>query len=154
VVVVIGLRLDKQNTAAGKQLIKLLSIPVDNFNNILTVLKLESYPPLLSYLSYSARKGVAASFGENVLKNDTYIDEADEANKFLELIAPLVRDEEGQVDPPEEEFAEEQNLIARMIHLFENTVADKQYLVSPAFLSHGDKQRKFLDFFPLLFCSS
>ena len=25
-------RLDKQNTAAGKQLIKLLSIPVDNFN--------------------------------------------------------------------------------------------------------------------------
>jgi len=56
-----------------------------------------------------------------------------QANKFLELIAPLVRDEEGQVDPPEEEFAEEQNLIARMIHLFETSVADKQYLVGSAF---------------------
>jgi len=124
------------------------------------VLKLESCPPLQSHLSYSARKGVAASFVENVLKNDTYIDEvildknqsskqavsqcpsfllfffffqADEANKCLELIAPLVRDEEGQVDPPEKEFAEEQNLIARMIHLFENSVADKQYLVGSAF---------------------
>ena len=79
------------------------------------MLKLESCPPLQSHLSYSARKGVAASFVENVLKNDTYIDEvildknqsskqavsqcpsfllfffffqADEANKFLELIAP------------------------------------------------------------------
>lgn len=41
----------------------------------------------------------------------------------------MVRDEEGQVDPSEEEFTEEQSLIARMIHLFENSVADKQYLV-------------------------
>ena len=57
----------------------------------------------------------------------------DEANKFLELIASLVRDEEGQVDLPEEKFAEEQNLIARMIHLFESSVADKQYLVGSAF---------------------
>ena len=70
--------------------------------------------------------------------------QADEANKFLELIAPLVRDEEGQVDPPEEEFAEEQNLIARMIHLFENSVADKQYLVSSRFMSLQDS---------VLFCS-
>jgi len=57
-----------------------------------------------------------------------FLFQADEANKFLELIVPLVRDEEGQVDPPEE-----QNLIARMIHLFENSVADKQYLVGSAF---------------------
>jgi len=107
----------------------LLTIPVDSFNSILTLLKLENYPPLLAYLSYSARKGVATSLVENVLKNDTVIDEADDANKFLELIGPLVRDEDGQVDPPEDEFAEEQNLIARMIHLFDNQVTDKQYLL-------------------------
>jgi len=67
--------LDKQNSAAGKQLIKLLSIPLDSFNNIITILKLENYAPLLSFLSYSARKSVAINLVENVLKNDTKISE-------------------------------------------------------------------------------
>jgi len=61
--------------------------------------------------------------------------QAEDANKLLELIAPLVRDEEGQIEPSEEEFAEEQTLIARMIHLFHHEEADRQYLVLPILLT-------------------
>lgn len=128
--------LDKQNSAAGKQLIKLLSIPVENFNNIITVLKLVNFPPLIAYLSYSARKSVAVSFVENVIKNDTYIPEADDATKFLELIGPLVHDEEGQGEISDEDLAEEQSAIARMTHLFYNSISDKQYQLLSTIRKH------------------
>lgn len=50
-----------------------MKIPVDQYNNILTVLELQQYAPLLEYFDYKGRKSLAAYIIINILENDTLI---------------------------------------------------------------------------------
>ena len=52
---------------------KLMKIPVDNYNNLLTLLKLEHYGPMFEYFDYYARKNMSIYIVNNALENETLI---------------------------------------------------------------------------------
>jgi len=148
--------LDKTDSAAGKQLIRLLSIPIEQYPNALTLLELENYAALPIFLSYEGRKNIAIQIVESLLKNSTQIPEAEQASKLLELISSLVKDEDDQpAKRDDEDFEHEQTLVARLVHLLSNSVADKHYQLLLAIRKHfgagGDRIRFTLP--PLVFSS-
>ena len=61
------------NSAVSRELTKLMKIPVDNYNNLLTVLQLQQYAPLLDTFDYHGRKNLAAYIVTNALDNETLI---------------------------------------------------------------------------------
>lgn len=138
--------LDKTDSAAGKQLIRLLSIPIEQYQNVLTVLDLDNYAAIPYFLSYEGRKNIATQIVESLLRHNTVIQEAEQANKLLELISSLVKDEDDQPSKrDEDDFDQEQTLVARMVHLFHNSTSDKQYQLLLAIRKHfgagGDRIR-------------
>jgi len=114
-----------------KQILKLLSIPLENYKNVLTVLQLENYPNLISFLSFPNRKKVAVDIVKNAKENATFITDVEKVNKLLEWIQPLIKDETDQSDVPvdKEDFDEEQNLVASLIHLFDSENPEELFLM-------------------------
>ena len=51
----------------------LLKLILDHYNNILTVLELENYGPLLDCFDFYGRKTLAAYIVNNALHNETFI---------------------------------------------------------------------------------
>ena len=45
-------------------MMSLLNSPLDTYQNIITVLKLQNYPTLISYLSYDNRKRIATDIAK------------------------------------------------------------------------------------------
>ncbi len=96
-------------TPVGRELEKLLKIPIAQLNDILSVLDLRSFRPLLDTFDFFGRKSMACFIGENVLENETRISEPDRAETVLATLATLVADQEdGEEWEDQEEFAEEQ----------------------------------------------
>lgn len=60
-------------SALGRELSRLLRLPADNYNNLLTVLKLQCFTPLLSLLDYSGRKVLATYLVTNAVDNETLV---------------------------------------------------------------------------------
>merc|ERR1719391_150519 len=125
----------EHRTPVGRELEKLLKIPVDSYNDILTVLSLEHFIPLLNCYDYSGRKEMSAYLVNNVINNSTLIPSPEKVETILTMVAPLVSD---QTDGPtadqskaedKEEWEEEQGLMGRMVHLLRADTADQQYLV-------------------------
>ena len=52
---------------------KLMKIPVDNYNNVLTLLKLEHFGPLFEYFDYQARKTMSTYIINNALETESPI---------------------------------------------------------------------------------
>lgn len=52
---------------------QLLKLIVDHYNNVLTILDLEHYAPLLDCFDYHGRKLMAAYIVNNALNSETYI---------------------------------------------------------------------------------
>jgi vacuolar protein sorting-associated protein 35 len=122
------------NSAVSREMTRLLKIPVDNYNNILTVLQLENFAPLLEYFDYLGRKNLSAYIVSNALDNETTIPTQDQVIFFiiiiiifldaifcgqvdavLTMISSMIQDQPdqpaGEEDP--EDFAEEQGLLGR-----------------------------------------
>lgn len=57
----------------SKELTRLLKIPVDTYNNILTVLQLKHFPPLFEYFDYESRKSMSCYVLSNTLDYNTTI---------------------------------------------------------------------------------
>ena len=103
---------DYAKPGAVKQMIGLLTIPLDNYKNVLTVLKLTNYKKLTDYLNYDSRKKVAISILptlhstnilwhskdtiKNTIEHETIVGEPYDAEKLLDLIQPLLKDETDQ----------------------------------------------------------
>ncbi|XP_075218670.1 vacuolar protein sorting 35 isoform X2 [Lycorma delicatula] len=127
------LNLDKlaYNSAVSKELSRLLKIPIDHYNNVLTVLELAHFAPLLEYFDYLGRKSIAVYIVNNVLNSETFIPTPEEVDTVLIMIAPLIQDQPdqppGEEDP--EDFAEEQGLLGRFIHHLKSDTPDQQYLL-------------------------
>lgn len=58
-----------KNNAVSKELTRLLKIPVDSYNNILTLLQLEYFAPLFDYFDYSSRKDMAMYLVTNAVES-------------------------------------------------------------------------------------
>lgn len=58
-----------KNNAVSKELTRLLKIPVDSYNNILTLLQLEYFAPLFEYFDYSSRKEMSLYVVNNAVES-------------------------------------------------------------------------------------
>ena len=67
----------------SRELMKLMKIPVDNYNNLLTLLKLEHYGPMFEYFDYFARKNMSIYIVNNALENETQIPTQEHVSVFL-----------------------------------------------------------------------
>ncbi|KAG7560445.1 Armadillo-type fold [Arabidopsis thaliana x Arabidopsis arenosa] len=103
---------------AAKQIVAFLSAPLEKYNNVVTILKLTNYPRVMEYLDHETNKAMAIIIVQSVLKNNTHIATADEVDALFELAKGLIKDFDGKVDYEidEEDFQEEQNLVARLVH--------------------------------------
>lgn len=127
-----GIKRVDYNTSVAKELLKLLKIPVQHYNNILTVLKLEHFGNLMDFCDYQNRKAMSSFLINNALENETFISTQEQVNHILQLAAPLVQDQPDQPSPEEEDpedFAEEQGLMGRFINLLQAESPDQQFLM-------------------------
>uniref|UniRef100_A0A672IG72 Vacuolar protein sorting-associated protein 35 n=1 Tax=Salarias fasciatus TaxID=181472 RepID=A0A672IG72_SALFA len=120
------------SSAVSKELTRLLKIPVDTYNNILMVLQLKHFPPLFEYFDYESRKSMSCYVLSNTLDYNTTIVAQEQVDAILNLVSTLIQDQPDQPadDPDPEDFAEEQSLVGRFIHLLHSEDPDQQYLVS------------------------
>ena len=70
----------------NQELSRLLRLCVDFYNNILTILKLEHFAPLLEKFDYSSRKALSLYIVMNILENETLIPEAEQVNLIFKLL--------------------------------------------------------------------
>jgi len=151
---------DHSKPSVVKQILRLLSTPLETYKNILTVLKLEHYPKLLTFLSFENRKRVAIDITKTAIEYTPTIPQAEQINKLLELIEPLIKDapvsDTAQTTPSgdEEDFAEEQNLVASLVHLLHNDDAEQlfsMYVTARKHFGQGGQKRIRHTLVPLVF---
>ncbi|ESQ45384.1 hypothetical protein EUTSA_v10010136mg [Eutrema salsugineum] len=108
---------------ASKQIVAFLSAPLDKYNDVVTILKLTNYPRVMEYLDHETNKAMAIIIIQSILKNNTRIATADEVDALFELIKGLIKDFDETTDNDEvdeEDFQEEQNSVARLVHMLYN----------------------------------
>nr|CAD2151476.1 unnamed protein product [Meloidogyne enterolobii] len=137
------------NSLIGRELTKLLKLPIENYNNIIELLALESYSNILQLLDIYGQRKIAAFIIENALENNTLIECEDHLDKLFSLIESLLIDTPttnediiqqktsllklngggGQNNNDEinnfnlneqKDFEEQQILVARLIHLIQS----------------------------------
>lgn len=125
----------ESHSSVAKELLKLLKIPLDNYNNLLVVLQLKHYAGLMQHLDYFGRKSLSIYILNNALENETIIPTAEEAEQALTLLGTLVADDKNDhpvADVDLEELTEEQCLLARFIHQMKAAGPDDHFLILTA----------------------
>ncbi|KAI9578027.1 vacuolar protein sorting-associated protein 35 [Glossina fuscipes] len=121
--------------SVNQELSRLLRICIDFYNNVLTIIQLNNFCPLLDKFDHTSRKTLALYLVMNILEYETLIPTADEADAVLNLITPLIKDDEELANRNDveigdlEEFAEEQGIVARFVHLMKSEEPDMQYKI-------------------------
>jgi vacuolar protein sorting-associated protein 35 len=135
-----------QSLSVNQELSRLLRICIDFYNNILTILNLKYFPKLLTKFDYQSRKSLSLYLVMNILDNETLIPTDDHADNILEMLSPLIKDQEDQ--PADgldaDDFAEEQGIVGRFIHLLKSEHLDMQYKILQVARKHfgsGGTQR-------------
>ncbi|XP_075985557.1 vacuolar protein sorting 35 isoform X2 [Anticarsia gemmatalis] len=146
----------EHNTAVFKELMKILKLPADHYKNILTLIKLQKYAPLIRHLNHPGRIMIAVHLINDVLDTDCTISTPEDVEAVLSMLDVLVKDQPDQptTEPDVEDFMEEQGLLARLIHHFKSDSADLQYLILSAArktLQGGGARRIQHTFPPILF---
>ncbi|CAH2097451.1 unnamed protein product [Euphydryas editha] len=123
----------EHNTPVFKELMKILKLPADHYKNILTLIKLQNYAPLINRLNQVGRMMIAVHLINDVLESDTTVSTPEDVEAVLSMLEVLVKEQpDGSVDTDSEDFVEEQGLLARLIHHFRSDSADQQYLILSA----------------------
>ncbi|KAL9395116.1 hypothetical protein Peur_014401 [Populus x canadensis] len=107
---------------ATKQIVALLSAPLEKYNDIVTALTLSNYPHVMDCLHDETNKVMAMVIIQSIMKNNTCISTADEIEVLFELLKGLIKGLDGTAadELDEEDFNEEQNSVARLIHMLYN----------------------------------
>merc|ERR1719228_700940 len=132
----------EHRTPVGRELEKLLKIPIDSYNDIMVVLGLQHYIPLLNCYDYSGRREMSAYLINNVIDNSTLIPTPEKVETILTIVGPLICDQsdgptaEQSRQEDKEEWEEEQSLMGRLVHLLVSPDPDQQYLVLTAARKH------------------
>ncbi|GBG64309.1 hypothetical protein CBR_g41228 [Chara braunii] len=146
-----------KDSKATKQLVALLSAPLEKYNDVVTVLKLKHYSHIMEHLDYETNKVMAVVIIQSIMKNSTYINDAEKVEALFELLKELIRD--GPDAPPFEEldredFAEEQNLVARLVHMLVNQDPEEMFKILTTAKQHflkGGPQRLTFTLPPIVF---
>lgn len=73
----------EHGSPVSKELMRLMKIPVDSYNNILTVLELQHFGPLFEYFDYQSRKVMSCYIISNALENETCIPTQEQVHVLL-----------------------------------------------------------------------
>ncbi|CAK7346156.1 unnamed protein product [Dovyalis caffra] len=111
-----------EDSRATKQIVALLSAPLEKYNDIVTALTLSNYPRVMDCLNDVTNKVMAMVVIQSIMKNNTCISTADKVEVLFELLKGLIKDLDGTAvdELDEEDFNEEQNSVARLIHMLYN----------------------------------
>uniref|UniRef100_A0A8R1XNJ2 Vacuolar protein sorting-associated protein 35 n=1 Tax=Onchocerca volvulus TaxID=6282 RepID=A0A8R1XNJ2_ONCVO len=122
------------NNVVGREIMKILRIPVDQYNNIDKLLQLEHYGDVLGLMDYRGRTQAAAYILQKMVDNDIVLTTLEAVEKLLDLIEPLLVDQEDQPDDlrMNEDFADEQALVSRFVNLVHAPTTDQQFLIISA----------------------
>ena len=113
------------------QIEQLLSAPLSSL--ALKVLELPQYALLMSFLPWGNWKEVAASLLRSVVASNVPLREVEQAEQLFAIIVPLLKDrdgatreadEEGKEAPLDDQFKQEQLLVAKVVHLMQNDDTD------------------------------
>ena len=132
----------EHRTPVGRELERLLKIPIDSYNDVMIVLGLEHFIPLLNCYDYSGRREMSAYLINNVIDNSTLIPTPEKVETILTIVGPLICDQndgpsaEQSRQEDKEEWEEEQSLMGRLVHLLVAPEPDQQYLVLTAARKH------------------
>jgi vacuolar protein sorting-associated protein 35 len=79
------------DSKATKQIVALLSAPLEKYNDIVTILKLSNYPHVPEYLDIETNKIMATVIIQSTMKNNTRIATADNVcfSTLFMLIFPI-----------------------------------------------------------------
>ncbi|GAQ84640.1 VPS35B VPS35 homolog B [Klebsormidium nitens] len=118
-----------------KAIVALLSEPLAQYGDVVTVLQLGHYGQLMATLEFETNKVMAVLVIQSILKNGTRIGDCARVEALFQLLQELIRD--GEDAPPvdqldQEDFAEEQNLVARLLHVLVNDDPEEQFKILSA----------------------
>mmetsp|Transcript_5371 Transcript_5371/g.8855 ORF Transcript_5371/g.8855 Transcript_5371/m.8855 type:complete len:812 (+) Transcript_5371:25-2460(+) len=143
---------------------QLLSAPLSTL--ALKVLEIPQYAKLMSYLPWSNWKEVALKLLRNVVARNAPLNEVEQTEQLFAIITPLLKDregaareetdEEGKEAPIDEEFKEEQLVVAKVVHLMKNDDTDvllKNYSKVRTHFINGGVQRIQFTLVPLVFAA-
>ncbi|KAF5735931.1 hypothetical protein HS088_TW14G00061 [Tripterygium wilfordii] len=126
------------DSKATKQIVALLSAPLEKYNDIVTALKLSNYPRVMEYLDSETNKVMATVIIQSIMKNNTHISSAEKVEALFELIKGLINDLDGspyeEVD--EDDFIEEQNSVACLIQMLHNDVPEEMFKIISTVWQH------------------
>ncbi|KAF7732871.1 Vacuolar protein sorting-associated protein 35 [Apophysomyces ossiformis] len=142
---------DLHSKTTEANLLSLLLAPIQEYTSVLTLLVLTNYQPLLALQSYGTRRAVAQAVISSIVKNETIISTPEDVQCVLDLCGVMLRDQKdapmtsmatSQMYGPgrgrkaaeisrieQDELAEEQGCIAKLIHLFRSNEEDTQFLL-------------------------
>nr|XP_043615373.1 vacuolar protein sorting-associated protein 35B-like [Erigeron canadensis] len=111
-----------EDSRATKQVVALLSAPLEKYSDIVTSLTLSNYPRVMDHLDNGTNKVMAMVIIQSIMTNQACVSSADKVEVLFELIKGLIKDLEGDSEDEfdEEDFNEEQNSISRVIHVLYN----------------------------------
>eukprot|EP01059_Diplonema_ambulator_P011211 TRINITY_DN21172_c1_g1_i1.p1 TRINITY_DN21172_c1_g1~~TRINITY_DN21172_c1_g1_i1.p1 ORF type:complete len:822 (+),score=367.38 TRINITY_DN21172_c1_g1_i1:42-2468(+) len=148
-----GQKLDNKTVSLVKQM---LTKPVDHYGSMSAVLDLDGWPVLLEVLDFPPRREVARELCQAALKAGEPITTVEHVTRMFEFIKPLVVDSKDDTPAEDDdEFEDDQILVAKMVHLFENENTDSLFKMLSTtrkqFGQGGEKRIKYT-LTPLVFC--
>eukprot|EP00127_Corallochytrium_limacisporum_P006804 Clim_evm19s236 gene=Clim_evmTU19s236 len=122
------------DAATEREILKMLKLPLEDYPTIQDTLHLKHYADFVHILSYHSRRAFAIYAANMALGMDSPISETEDVVSMLDLVRTLVTEQDdgsSGVDhqSDEEDLAEGQIVLAKLIHLFTNDVADHQFLI-------------------------
>ncbi|GAV62207.1 Vps35 domain-containing protein [Cephalotus follicularis] len=120
-----------EDSRATKQIVALLSAPLEKYNDIVTALKLSNYPRVMQYLDNETNKVMATVIIQSIMKNNTQISADDNVEALFELIKGLIKDLDGAANDKvdDDDFKEEQNSVARLIQMLYNEDPEEMFKI-------------------------
>uniref|UniRef100_A0A914H1W4 Vacuolar protein sorting-associated protein 35 n=1 Tax=Globodera rostochiensis TaxID=31243 RepID=A0A914H1W4_GLORO len=144
------------NSVIGREVAKLLRLPIEQYNNVVTLLQLDSFGEVILVLDRRGQRQIASLLIQNAIENETRIATEEGVEKFFHLIDSLLADPlEGQTQrtaliggpnirlggsedgdglngtfgeaEDQEDFEDEQSLVAKFVHLIHNDDLDMQF---------------------------
>ena len=122
----------QSNTQVSKELIKMLKIPIDLYKNVLNLLQIKHFATLYEHLDYVGRKLICQYLLNNALDNETVFATSEQVDGILQIISPLIVDSNdmpADYEQDNEDFVDEQTLVARLVHLMRAEHTDEQFLI-------------------------
>lgn len=79
-----------EDSRATKQIVALLSAPLEKYSNIVTALELSNYPRVMDYLDNATTKVMALVIIQSIMKNTTCISTSDKVIFHIMLLLYLL----------------------------------------------------------------